>query len=65
MKFKDVAFPLKFMQVFLAFMLAVGCFLGFPNDAQLGGLFWAMTFVTLVLGVIDNVLQNRQSDKGR
>ena len=58
---KDVAFPLKFMQVFLAFMLAVGCFLGFPNDAQLGGLFWAMTFVTLVLEVIDRVLQNRRS----
>ena len=64
MKFKDVAFPLKFMQVFLSFMLAVGCFLGFPNDAQLGGLFWTVTFVTLVLGVIDNVLQNRRSSKG-
>ena len=55
MKFKDIAFPLKLMQVFLALMLAVGCFLGFPNDAQLGGLFWAATFVMLVLGVIDNV----------
>ena len=55
MKFKDVARPLKFLQLFLSFMLAVGCFLGVPNDAQLGGLFWAVTFVMLLLGVIDNV----------
>ena len=55
MKFKDFAFPLKLMQVFLALMLAVGCFLGFPNDPLLAGLFWVATFVMLVLGVVDHV----------
>lgn len=55
---------LKSMQLTAALFLSVGCFLGFPNDPQLSGAFWAVTVVTLVMEVIDRVLQNRKSRKG-
>lgn len=50
--------PLDIAQIVAAFFLAVGCFLGFPNDALLGGLFWAVTAVKLGAEVIERV-QNR------
>lgn len=58
MFFKEMAFPLKITLTALALFLSIGSFLGFPNDALLSGMFWAVVCLTLVLGVIEHV-QNR------
>ena len=55
---KQDLLPLKIAQIVSAFALAIGCFLGFPHDALLGGLFWAVTAVLLIVEVTGHV-QNR------
>ena len=56
MTLKNFMLWLKFTQTFLAFLIAFGCFLNFPNDALLSGLFWVMTTLLCVLGVVKHVL---------
>ena len=52
---KQDLLPLDIAQIVAALFLALGCFLGFPNDALLGGLFWAVTAVKLIVGVTARV----------
>lgn len=54
--------PLKIAQIVAAFSLAIGCFLGFPHDALLGGLFWAVTAAILIVEVMEHV-QNGRSNR--
>ena len=57
MKTKD-KLPLKISQIIAAMFLSIGCFLGFPNDELLSGLFWAVTTVVLLVEVAHHE-QNR------
>lgn len=34
--------------IFISTLLAIGSFLGFPNDPQLGGVFWILVTCWLV-----------------
>lgn len=58
MFFKEIAFPLKITLTVLALILSIGSFLGYPNDALLCGMFWAVVCLMSALGVIEHV-QNR------
>lgn len=60
--YRKIMLPLRIMQLAAALFLGIGCFLGFPNDAQMGGFFWLATFAMLVLEVIKRV-QNGRSRK--
>lgn len=53
--FKEAMFPLKITLTVLALILSIGSFLGFPHDALLSGMFWAVVCVMAALGVIEYV----------
>lgn len=36
--------------IFIAALLAIGSFMGFPNDPQLGGVFWILVACFLIWG---------------
>lgn len=57
---KSILLPLKVAQCVAAMFLSVGCFLGFPNDAQLAGAFWAVTAVMVIAEVIDGAQERRR-----
>lgn len=47
---KKTRFLIYLTMVFTAILQAVGSFMGFPNDPMMGGIFWTLVTLSLIVG---------------